>query len=150
MKTPDWYREAIAGQGAVLAANADRRSRAVAAVVAAIHAHPEFLEEMVSRDLGKWVRDHESSGDLYQAALFPLIPVRMRTTPRKSVRVAKMTAADLENARAMLMAQTQNAINGADKKRAQFLEFYYQVHPLLKGELTVSAVLGQLATSKAA
>lgn len=150
MKTPDWYREAIAAQGALLAANADRRPRAVAAVIAAIQAHPEFLEEMVGRDLGKWVRDHESSGDLYQAALFPLIPVRMRTTPSKLVRVAKMTASDLEKAKAMLMAQTQNAINGADKKRAQFLEFFDQVHPMLKGDLTVADALSQLAARKAA
>lgn len=150
MKTPDWYREAIADQGALLAANADRHSRAVSAVIAAIHAHPEFLEDLVGKDLGNWVRDHESSGDLYQAALFPLIPVRMRITPQKSVRVSKMTASDLDNAKAMLMAQTQNAIKGAGKKQVQFLEFYDQVHPLLNGSLTVAEVLGQLAADKAA
>lgn len=149
MKTPPWYREAVARHGAEIAAGTDN-GKAVAAVITAITAHPEFLEDMVGRDLARWVREHESSGDLFQASLFPLIPASMRVSPRKSVKVARMTAAELDKARRMLLNRTQNAIDGADRERAEFTDFYDQVRPLLKGGLTVSEVLSQLAAQKAA
>jgi len=150
MSKPPWYREAIARHGAELAADGDRHVRAVADVIAVIGEHPEFLEDLVGRDLGRWVREHESSGDLFQASLFPLIPVTMQVAPARFVKTAAMTAADLDKAQRMLMSRTQNAIDGADRERAEFAGFYEQVRPLLKGDLTVSEVLTQLAAEKAA
>lgn len=149
MKTPDWYRQAIAEQGALAAAGGDH-GKAVASVIAAISAHPEFLPDMIGRDLGRWVKEHESSGDLFQASLFPLIPVTMPVTPSKSVKVSQMTGPDLDNARSMLWNRTQNTIDGADRSREAFAVFYDRVRPLLKDGLTVTEVIGQLAAGKAA
>jgi hypothetical protein len=149
VKTPDWYREAIAKHGAEIAAGTDN-GNAAAAVIAAIAGHPEFLEGIVDRDLAKWVKEHESSGDLFQASLFPEIPATMRVTPNRSLKVSLMTGGDLDNAKSMLWNRTQNSMDGAGRERDVFAAFYERVRPLLKGELTVSEVLSRLAAVKAA
>lgn len=154
MKIPDWYREAVAKHGAEVLAGTETRAEAVGAVIAAINGHPEFLDDLAGKDVDKWVKEHESSGDLFQAGLFPEIPVTMRVTPSKSLKVALMTGADLDNAKRMLYARTQNAIDGAkesaEHERAVFLAFYDKVRPLLSDDMTVKDAITRLAAQKAA
>ena len=73
----------------------------------------------------------------------------MRVAPTKSAEVALMTAEDLDHAKNMLLARTQNAINGvtaaAGRERAVFMDFYSKVRPLLAEGLTVADALNQLA-----
>lgn len=157
MNTPDWYRQAVADHGARVLGGSENRAAACAAVAMAIQAHPEFAADlaaaMADRDIARWVREHESSGDLFQTALFPLMPASMRTTPAKSVKVADMTGPDLDNAKAMLWNRTKNQMEGAEeaanRERAAFSRFYDQVRPLLTGDLTVADVLGRLAAQPA-
>lgn len=156
MSSPDWYRAAIADHGAKILGAAENKAAATAAVAALIQAHPEFVAElaaaMAGRDIARWTREHESNGDLFQTALFPLMPASMRVAPTRSVKVADMTAEDLKHAKNMLWARTENAINGAKeaakRERDAFTRFYDQVRPLLGGDLTVADALRQL--SKAA
>ena len=88
-------------------------------------------------------------GLLLELHLFPEMPLRMRVAPTKSTEVAAMTADDLDHAKNMLLARTQNAIDGvtaaAERERAAFMDFYSKVRPLLTGDLTVTDALEQLA-----
>lgn len=85
----------------------------------------------------------------YVKCAFPAVPARMRITPTKSADIESMDAEQLDHARNMLLARTQNAIEGAtaaaEHERQVFMAFYTKVRPLLKGDLTVSDVLEQLA-----
>jgi hypothetical protein len=149
---PEWYKAALAASGIA------PRAEAEAAIAAVIREHPEYVSGLIARDAhretSRWLDAHASSGDLLQASLFPDLPARMRVTPNKTVEVGAMTAADLDKARNILLAQTQNAIDGAtdaaERKRAVFTDFYDQVRPLLKPGRTVRDVMPDLATSKAA
>jgi hypothetical protein len=154
VKTPDWLKTAVAEHAANVLAGTEQRAGANAAVAAAITGHPEFLAEraaaLADQQVARWLKEHESSGDLFQAALFPLLPASMRTTPKKSAAVASMTGRDLDNAKAMLWNRTQNAKDGADRERATFSAFYDRVRPLLKDDRTVGEVLAVLASGNAA
>lgn len=146
---PSWYTAVIAAQGAAVAEGRTSRPEAIEVITAAITARPEHVAELVTasaaRELRRWLDGHGSSGDLIQASLFPDLPVRMRVTPKESVEVARMTAAQLDNAKAMLWAQTGNVLDGAEAKRAAFLRLYDQVRPLMAGAQTVRDVLPQIA-----
>jgi hypothetical protein len=154
VKTPDWYRLAIADHGAKVLAGTEQRAQASAAVAAVLIAHPEHIAELAAtladRDVAAWVREHQSSGDLFQTALFPLLPASMRTTPKRSASVASMTGPDLDNAKAMLWNRTENAKNGAERERAEFAAFYDRIRPLLDGDLTVGDVMPRIAAENAA
>lgn len=157
MKPPQWLAETIAEQGVrVLDAKASRAD-ADAAVLAATRAHPEFgtdLGAAVAAGLfGKWLRDHTSSGDLFQAQPFPGLPASLLIAPKRAVPVHAMTAADLDHAKKMLYARTGNAMDGAknaaEKERAVFDDFYDQVRPLLTDGKTVTDALAELAAKAA-
>jgi hypothetical protein len=96
-----------------------------------------------------WVSAHRSSGDLFQASLFPGIPAVMHTSPGRAMATADMTAADLDKARSMLLTRTRNARTSADKAAKDFNAFYKQVRPLLEGDRTVEDALAKLAAKAA-
>jgi hypothetical protein len=156
MKTPDWYRQAVAEHGAHVLDGTKTRAEASAAVAALIQAHPEHVADLAAgeadRDIARWVRERQSNGDLFQTALFPMLPVSMQTTPSRTAAVSGMTARDLDNARAMLWNRTENQMNGAkdaaERERSAFDEFYGTVRPLLTGGKTVADVIADL-TAKA-
>jgi hypothetical protein len=154
---PDWHKAAVAAHGSQAAAGTVTRAEAATAVEAVIRSHPAYVADLIAadakHDLNQWLNGNGSSGDLLQASLFPELPVRMRVSPNRTVEVSKMTRADLEHARNILLARTQNAINGAksaaDRDRAVFAAFYDRVRPLLADGRTVADVLADLAATAA-
>jgi hypothetical protein len=60
-----------------------------------------------------------------------------------------MTLADLENARAMILARTRNAREAADRDKRDFLAFYKQMKKLLADGGTVGDALADLAVKAA-
>jgi hypothetical protein len=155
---PAWLAAAVANHGARAAAGKAPRTEAADAIAAAVRARPEYVEDLIAADvkryLTRWLAGNGSSGDLLQASLFPDLPVRMRVSPGRSVEVTAMTSADLDHARNILLARTQNAINGATKaaegERAVFTAFYDRVRPLLLADgQVVRDVLPELAAKAA-
>ena len=156
MKTQQWLNEAIAREGARVLDGAITRAEADRVIIDAITAHPEYVAEMVAalgvRLLSKWVTEHASSGDLFQAGLFEDLPAVLRVAPQRTAPVSDMTAADLDKARNMLWTRTENAMNGvreaAERERAAFARFYDVVRPQLSGDLTVRDVLNRIAAGR--
>lgn len=153
-KPPDWLKAAVADSGALVLTGDRQQADATAAVKAEILARPEFLDEMAAvlaaAQVGNWVRVHRSSGDLFQAGLFPGIPAFMHTSPaRPPMATGDMTARDLDKARSMLLTRTRNARTSADKAAKDFNAFYKQVRPLLEGDRTVEEALAKLAAKAA-
>jgi hypothetical protein len=150
---PDWLRAAVADSGTQVLAGARQQADAEAAVKAAILARPEFVGELAAvlatAQVSAWVREHRSSGDLFQAALFPGIPPAMLTSVGRYTPTADMTGAELDKAKAMLLAQTRNARTSADRRQKDFTAFYKQVRPLLVGDRIVADVLADLAAKAA-
>ena len=144
MKTPDWYREAVASHGERVALGAETQADAAEAVAALLAGHPEFLASIAGRDVGKWAEKH-GQGDLFHEALFPAIPALMTVAPTVKMRTGDMTLRDLEMARVMLTVRTGNSINSAKKERRDFARFYRKVKPLLKDGGTVADVMPLLA-----
>lgn len=148
MKQPGWYKEAVAEHGEKVAALKETPGEAAEAVAAIIAGHPEYLAALAAGSLAEWEKGR-GQGDLFQASLFPTLPAVLLTSVGKSARVMTMTVADLENAKSMLLTQTQNAMRGAEQRREVFLAFYDLVHPRLTGGKTVADVLPEI-TPKAA
>jgi hypothetical protein len=152
-KAPEWLKAAVADSGAQVLTGDRPQAEAAAAVKAAILARPEFLDEMAAvladSQVGYWVKTHRSSGDLFQAALFPGIPPAMLTSVGRYTPTADMTGAELDKAKAMLLAQTRNARTSADRRQKDFTAFYKQVRPLLAGGGTVADALAQIAAKAA-
>jgi hypothetical protein len=155
MTKPQWYAAEIAKLGQLVLDGAKPRADAIGALGAEIGAHPEYLADLVaadaSRELAKWLSDHRQEPP--QLGMFPELKRSYRTTPSRYVEVAAMTAHDVDMARAILWAKTQNAIDGArdaaEHERAVFAEFEAKVRPLLAGGLTVADVLGDLGDEAA-
>jgi hypothetical protein len=150
---PDWLKEARAVHGARVVAGTETTAEAELAVTAVIVAHPEYLSEQAAvlarAHVAAWVKVNASSGDLFQAGLFPRIPVLMPVSVGHTMRTADMTLENLENARAMVLARTRNAREAADRDRRDFLAFYKQVKPLLADGGTVGDALADLAAQAA-
>jgi hypothetical protein len=152
-KPPEWLKAAVADHGAQVLAGDRQQAEAAEAVKAAILARPEFLDEMAAvlaaSQVGYWVKANRSSGDLFQAALFPGVPPAMLTSVGRYTATLDMTAADLEHAKSMLLAQTRNARTSADRRQRDFTAFYKQVRPLLAGGGTVADALAEIAAKAA-
>jgi hypothetical protein len=152
MKAPQWLTEEIAAIGVRLLEGKMPRLEAEAAIAAATRSHAGYCADAGVTDalrlFRKWVSEHASSGDLFQSALFPDLPAVMRVAPKRSIPVNDMTGEELDHAKNMLWARTENMINGAEEsaKREQvaFARLYDKVRPLLSGELTVGDVLDGL------
>ena len=149
MKTPDWYREAVASHGERVATGAENPADAAKAVAALLLEHPEFLACIAGRDVEKWAEKH-GQGDLIQDGLFPALPVLMTVSPGVKIRTSDMTSLDLEKARVMLMTRTRNMAGAAKRQQNDFIRFYNAVRPHLKDDLTVGQVMPRLAAEKAA
>lgn len=158
MRKHQWLAEAVAREGTRVLDGATTRTEANAVITAAITDHPEFVAELVAtladKTLGKWLRSRETSGDLFQSEMFPGLPPALRVAPKRSVGVADMTAEDLDHAKNMLYARTQNQIEGAERaalaEREAFDAFYDKVRPFLGTGLTVGDVITRLAAENAA
>jgi hypothetical protein len=154
-KAPEWLKAAVADSGAQVLTGDRPQAEAAAAVKAAILARPEFIDEMAAvlaaSQVGFWVKAHRSSGDLFQAGLFPGIEPVMFTSPGRSMATLDMTLADLKKARSMLLTRTQNAKAAADKAQKDFAAFYRKVRPLLEADpgRTVEQALAELAAKAA-
>ena len=152
-KPPEWLRAAVADSGTQVLAGARQQADAAASVKAEILARPEFLDELAAvlaaAQVSAWVRTHRTSGDLFQASLFPGIPAVMHTSVGRAMATADMTAADLDKAKAMILARTRNARTSADRQQKDFTAFYKQVRPLLAGDRVVADVLADLAAKAA-
>jgi hypothetical protein len=150
---PDWLKEARAEHGARVVAGTETTADAEAAVTAVILAHPEYLGEQAAvlarAHVAAWVKVNASSGDLFQAGLFPRVPVLMQVSVGHTMRTADMTLENLENAKSMVLARTRNVREAADKDRKNFLAFYRQVKPLLSDGGTVGDALADLAAKAA-
>jgi hypothetical protein len=151
---PDWLKTAVADSAVQVLSGGRTEAEATATVAAAIMAgHPEFVGELVatlaSAQVSAWVKARQTSGDLFQAALFPGIPPVMHVNVRDEMATADMTAADLEKAKNMLLARTRNARESADRQQKDFMAFYRKVRPLLKDGKTVADVLPELAAKAA-
>lgn len=145
---PEWLKAARAEHGSRFLARTETRAEAEAAVTAVILAHPEYLAEQAavqaSAQVATWVKVNASSGDLFQAGLFPRIPALMQVSVGHAMWTADMTASDLENARAMILARTRNARESADRARKDFTAFYRRVRPLLTGNRTVADAVAEI------
>lgn len=150
---PEWLKQARADHGARYLAGAETRAEADAAVTAAILAHPEYLAEQAAvqgaAHVASWVKVNATSGDLFQSELFR-VPVLMQVAVGRPMRTADMTAADLDNARAILMARTQNSREAANRDRRDFTAFYKAVRPLLADGRTVADALAEIAAGRSA
>lgn len=153
MKKPDWYAEEVAGLGQLVLDGVSTRAQALDILAARIRKHPEYIASLVTadaeRELSGWLKANGTEDDASsQLDLFPGLPRRMRIAPTKSAEIASMTAEDLDHARNMLLARTQNAIDGAtsaaEHERAVFMAFYERVRPLLRDGLTVGDVLKRI------
>jgi hypothetical protein len=152
VKLPQWLAEEIAAAGARLLDGNMSRTEAETAIAAAARNHPAYCaqagEADALRHFGKWIGEHASSGDLFQVSLFPDLPAVMRVAPNRSTAISDMTGEELDHARNMLIARTDNAVAGAkaaaERERAAFARLYDKVRPLLKGDLTVGDVLDGL------
>jgi hypothetical protein len=157
VKTPPWLAEEINEQGAAVLAGTASRGSADTVVIATVREHPEFLAELGAafavRLLAKWLTEHTSGGDLFQAGMFPDLPATLAVAPKKRSGVADMTGPDLDKARNMLYARTENQIEGTKKaalaERAAFDGFYDKVRPRLTDGKTVGAVLAELVAQTA-
>lgn len=149
MRTPDWYREAVADHGERVALGTETPAQAAGAVAALLAAHPEFLASIAGRDVGKWAERH-GQGDLFHEALFPAIPALMSISPGVKMRTGDMTGRDLEMAKVMLTVRTRNAEQAAKRERREFGRFYRAVRPHLKDGRTIADVLPLLADGRAA
>ena len=149
---PEWLKEARAEHGARVVAGTETPADADAAVTAAILAHPEYLAEQAAvlarAHVAAWLKVNASSGDLFQASLFPRIPALMQVSVGQKMRTADMTAEDLDKARAMILARTRNAREAADRDRRDFTAFYKRVRPLLNGDRTVADAVADLAAQE--
>lgn len=151
---PEWLKSAVA-ESAVHVLSGDRTEAEVTATVKAaiLAGHPEFVGELVAtlaaKQVSAWVRANRSSGDLFQAALFPGVPAVMHVNVRDEMATADMTAADLDKAKAMILARTRNARTSADRQQKDFTAFYKKVRPLLTDGKTVADVLPELAAKAA-
>ena len=156
MKPQQWALEAIAAIGARVLDGKMTRAEGDAAIAAVTREHPELGEDLAQAAMAsmfaKWLREHTTSGDLFQALPFPGLPASLLTAPRRPTPVASMTGEQLDKAKNMLYARTQNAIDGAkeaaERERAVFDEFYHEVRPLLRADKTVADALAELALSK--
>lgn len=149
MKTPDWYREAVAAHGERVALGTETEDAAAAAMAALLAEHPEFLASIAHRDVTRWAQEH-GQGDLFAEALFPAIPALMTVSPDRKMRTADMTLRDLEMAKVMLMVRTRNAERAAQQARREFGKFYKAVKPLLKDGGTVGEATAFLMAKPAA
>lgn len=149
MRTPAWYREAVAAHGERVATGAEDPAEAAKAVAALLAEHPEFLAAIAGRDVGKWAEQH-GQGDLFAAALFPAIPALMTVSPGVKMPTADMTARDLEMAKVMLTVRTRNAEHAAKRERQEFSKFYRAVKPLLADGARVADAVARLASKSAA
>jgi len=153
VKTPQWLAEEVAAQGTRVLDGKAARTDALTAMAEAIGAHPEYVAGLIaadaSRELSAWLKDNATEDPSAQLDLFPGLPRRMRIAPAKYADTAEMDAAQLDHAKNMLLARTQNAIDGAtaaaEHEREVFMAFYDKVRPLLTGGLTVGDVLDRLA-----
>lgn len=151
---PDWLRESIAEHGVKFLAGAETRAEADAAVTAVILVHPGYLAEVAAvqaaAHVAAWVKANASSGDLFQVALFPRIPVLMQVNVGPPVRTADMTASQLDKAKSIILARTRNQREAADRDAEDFTAFYDRVRPRLKDGKTVKDVLAEIAVEDAA
>lgn len=158
MKTPQWLTEEVARQGTGILDGSAPRATALAALTAAIGGHPECVADLIAvyaeKELSKWLGDNSASVPSPQLPLFPELPHRMRVAPSKYADTVSMDLAQLEHAKNMLMARTQNAIDGAttaaEHEREVFMAFYGEVRPLVASGLTVGDALNILAEGRAA
>jgi hypothetical protein len=151
---PEWLKQARAEHGARYLDGSETRAEADAAVAAVILAHPEYLAEQAAvwaaAHVASWVKVNATSGDLFQSELFPRIPVFMQVSVGRPMRTADMTLAELENARAIVMARTRNSRESADRARKDFTAFYKQVKPHLTDGKTVADALAEIAMEREA
>lgn len=149
---PEWLKQARADHGARFLDGTETRAEADAAVTAAIVAHPEYLSDIAAvqaaAHVAAWVKVNASSGDLFQASLFPNIPVLMQVSVGRPMRTADMTLADLENAKAIVLTRAKNSRESADRARRDFTAFYKQVKPHLTPGRTVADALALIATER--
>jgi hypothetical protein len=145
MKTPGWYREAVAAHGERVAAGAEEPGDAAEKLAALLKEHPEFLEDIAARDITRWTDKHARPGFL-QSALFPAIPSVLAVAVGQKARVADMTGDDLDKARRMLLTRTRNAEGAARRQRKAFLRFYGEIRPLLDEDpgMTVAEAISEL------
>ena len=150
---PEWLKEARAEHGARVVAGTETTADADAALTSVILGHPEYLAEQAAvlarAHVAAWVKVNASSGDLFQAGLFPRIPAFLPVSVGRTVRTADMTLADLENAKAMVMTRTRNVREAADRDRKNFAAFYKVIKPLLADGGTVGDALADLAARAA-
>lgn len=79
-----------------------------------------------------------------QQSLFPDLPPSLKVTPTKYRPVYAMTKHELETAKAVWTAKTQNSIDGAEAERKRLNAFYQKVHPKMDDAETVADVLERL------
>lgn len=157
MKKPRWFTAEVAKHGQRVLDGASTRADALADLTAQVSSHPEYVADLIAADAEKelsgWLKANAAEVISSQLLLFPEIPVRMRIAPTRSADVALMDATQLDHAKNMLWARTQNAMDGArdaaEHERAVFAAFYDKVRPLLADGLTVSDVLDRLAARAA-
>lgn len=147
MSTPAWFREAVALHGERAAAGTETPEAYAAAMAALLAEHPDFLARIGGRAVDNWVKKH-AAVDLFHAALFPAIPAYMTVGVDTKVRTADMTAADLENARRMVMTRTGNMARTARQQRKAFVTFYNAVRELVKSGMTVGEATARLAAQE--
>jgi hypothetical protein len=154
MSKPQWLAAELARQGQRLIDGAVTRQEAVQAIGAMATADPEYVAGLIAtaaeRELTAWLRGaapgRPSSPQLH---LFPEMPYRMKVTPKATADIVTMDAHQLDAAKNILFARTQNAIDGAraaaEHERDVFMDFYRKVRPALHDGMTVADVIGKLA-----
>ena len=130
-----------------------RDPRPVQAIGAMATADPGYIADLVAsaadRELAAWLRGtapaRPSSPQLH---LFPEMPYQMKVTPRATADIGTMDAHQLDAAKNILFARTQNAIDGArvaaEREREVFMDFYLKVRPGLHAGMTVADVIAKL------
>lgn len=149
MSKPQWLREAEELHGRRVAAGTETEQEARAGIAASWMEHPEWIEAVAYRPVGRWVRGHEAP-DLFQGEMFPLLPAYLHVAVDRPLRVADMTLRDLDNAKSVLDNQVRNTMRGARKRKKAFDHFYGKVRPVLEANpgMTVAAAAVVLASEQ--
>lgn len=99
---------------------------------------PEDRIAALEDELAKVAPPADPDWELHRT-LFPDFAFRsLRVTPERYAQVHEMTGHQLDMARNILRAKTQNAIDGANDERNRFERFYNKVRPLMNDDDTVA------------
>lgn len=143
MKTPNWFRAALAEQTPRLMAGDTTRTDAITAIKErALLEHDDLpgavWSDFIDRHLSAWEKQHRPQGvgeESYQGELFPELPGWVETGIGKRTHQSVMNAHDWDAGLKQAETKADNVQGYLDRFRTA----YDQVRPLFKDEIETTA-----------